>query len=83
MKKKISKIEGNSPEPRSAFANSLYFGSSSGSDITTTSTFLPQGVDGYLLPSPTVPLAPSTFKNNHSFTGVSYLPMEKINNSAE
>ena len=83
MKKKNLNNKATSPEPRSAFANSLYFGSSSGSDITTTSTFLPQGVDGYLLPSPTVPLAPSTFKNNHSFTGVSYLPMEKITNSAE
>ena len=30
-----------SPEPRSAFANSVYFESSRGSTATNTSTFLP------------------------------------------
>jgi hypothetical protein len=44
---------------------------------------MPQGVDGYLLPSPTISSAPSTFKSNQSFTGVSYLPMEKMTTYAE
>lgn len=47
-------------EPRSAFANSLYF--TTASETSSTSLTLPttpnQGADGYLLPSPTV----STFK---------------------
>ena len=42
MKAKFPKIFNTvSPEPRSAFANSVYFDSSRGSTATNTSTFLP------------------------------------------